>query len=123
MYRLTHSRASEYHAHLLFSKSCEKVSGLAFRPRVTYECGSRRLKKPASFVLASFRPSTVRRGFSEARTTGGEHPIGCSVSVATVRPRGYVEGLNSLRPCLGRGAFRRARVGRVRSLNFLSLLL
>jgi len=29
---------------------------------------------------------------------------------------------SSLRPCLGQGASRRARVGRVRSLNFLSVL-
>jgi len=30
--------------------------------------------------------------------------------------------LRSLRPCLGKGASRRARVGRVRSLAFLSIL-
>ena len=55
------------------------------------------LKKLASFVLASFRPSTY--------------------------PRGYASGLRSLRPCLGQGASRRTRVGRVRSLTFLSILL
>ncbi len=31
-------------------------------------------------------------------------------------------GSHSLRPCLGEGASRRARVGRVRSLAFLSIL-
>ena len=30
--------------------------------------------------------------------------------------------VRSLRPCLGQGAFRRARVGRVRSLAILSIL-
>jgi len=59
------------------------------------EC-SRKLKKPASSVLASFRPSTY--------------------------PRGYASALHSLRPCLGRGASWRAGVGRVRSLDFLSIL-
>ena len=55
------------------------------------------LKKAASFVLASLRGSTYDTE--------------------------YDSPLRSLRPCLGQGAFRRARVGRVRSLAFLSILL
>jgi len=51
------------------------------------------LKKSSSFVLASFRSSTYLWG--------------------------YASGLHSLRPCLGQGASRRARVGWVRSLAFL----
>jgi hypothetical protein len=40
----------------------------------------------------------------------------------TVRPRGYASGLLSLRPCPRNGASRRAGVGRVRRLAFLSIL-
>ncbi len=40
----------------------------------------------------------------------------------TVRPRGYASDLHSLRPCSRNGASRRAGVGRVRSLAFLSIL-
>ena len=40
----------------------------------------------------------------------------------TVRPRGYASGLHSLRPCLRNGASWRAGVGRVRSLNVLTIL-
>jgi hypothetical protein len=54
------------------------------------------LKKSASFVLASLRDSTYDTK--------------------------YDSPLRSLRPCLGQGASRRARVGRVRSLVFLSIL-
>src|SRR6267378_8560789 len=54
---------------------------------------SRMLKNFAGGVLASF-PGTVKRGAAA-----------------------------ELRPCLGQGASRRARVGRVRSLAFLSTLL
>ena len=39
------------------------------------------------------------------------------------RTEAYASPLRSLRPCLGKGASRRARVGRVRSLDFLSILL
>jgi len=57
---------------------------------------SRMLKKSDSIVLASFRPSTY--------------------------PREYASGLHSLRPCPRNGASWRDGVGRVRSLDFLSIL-
>ena len=57
---------------------------------------SKMLKKPASGVLASRRGSTYDTE--------------------------YASPLRSLRPCLGQGASRRAGVGRVRSLVFLSIL-
>jgi hypothetical protein len=40
----------------------------------------------------------------------------------TVRPRGYASAFHSLRPCPRNGASWRAGVGRVRSLDFLSIL-
>ena len=40
----------------------------------------------------------------------------------TVRPRRYASGLYTLRPCPRNGASRRAGVGRVRRLAFLSIL-
>ncbi len=53
------------------------------------------LKKSASFVLASFRPSTGTRPphHSAARTDV------VLLIRRTVRPRGYASGLHSLRPC------------------------
>jgi hypothetical protein len=53
------------------------------------------LKKPASGVLASFRPSTGTRPphHSAARTNV------VLLIRRTVRPRGYASGLHSLRPC------------------------
>src|SRR4029077_6023 len=56
---------------------------------------SRRLKKSASVVLASFRPSTGTRPphHSAARTDV------VLLIRRTVRPRGYASGLHSLRPC------------------------
>jgi hypothetical protein len=54
------------------------------------------LKKSASVVLATLRASTYGTK--------------------------YDSPLRSLRPCLGQGASRRARVGRVRSLDILSIL-
>src|SRR6266850_5853679 len=71
-----------------------------------------------SFVLASFRPSTGTRPphHSAARTDL------VLLIRRTVRPRGYASGLLSLRPCLGQGASWRAGVGRVRRMNFLSIL-
>jgi hypothetical protein len=79
---------------------------------------ARMLKKSASGVLASLRPSTGTRPphHSAARTSV------VLLIRRTVRPRGYASALRSLRPCLGKGAYRRARVGRVRSLVFLSTL-
>jgi hypothetical protein len=55
----------------------------------------RMLKKSASGVLASLRPQRT--------------------------PEGTPPALRSLRSCLGKGASRRARVGRVRGLVFLSI--
>src|SRR5438309_8536947 len=56
---------------------------------------SRMLKKPASSVLASFRPSTGTRPphHSAARTDL------VLLIRRTVRPRGYASALHSLRPC------------------------
>ena len=56
----------------------------------------RMLKKPASFVLASFRSSTGTRPphHSAARTDL------VRLIRRTVRPRGYASGLHSLRPLL-----------------------
>jgi hypothetical protein len=53
------------------------------------------LKKSASIVLASFRPSTETRPphHSAARTDL------VLLIRRTVRPRGYASGLHSLRPC------------------------
>ena len=83
------------------------------------------LKNPASIVLASFRPSTLRRSFSEIGNTGGVFPFATIYPMGERPTRGAVctsPGLRSLRPCLGQGASRRARAGRVRSLEFLSIL-
>ena len=76
------------------------------------------LKQSSSIVLASFRPSTGTRPphHSAART---ELVL---LIRRTVRPRGYAFG-PSLAAALPRnGASRRAGVGRVRSLNCLSIL-
>src|SRR6185295_11054802 len=83
------------------------------------------LKKPASGVLGSSKSSTYRfeilggqkcwRGFSVRQDplygrTAPQSAVGTS------------SGFDSPPPCLGQGASRRARVGRVRSLDFLSIL-
>src|ERR1700704_540489 len=95
------------------------------------------LKKSASSVLASFRPSTClkirnhRGAFPFAKTHyKGERPTRSAVCTSSAP--------HSLRPCLGQGASQgeesvladsgrageiTARVGRVRSLAFLSILL
>jgi hypothetical protein len=86
---------------------------------------SKMLKKPASGVLASRRGSTLRRSFSEIRSTVGDFPF-AKIYWKGERPtRSAVctsSALRSLRPCLGEGASWRARVGRVRNLDFLSIL-
>jgi hypothetical protein len=46
----------------------------------------------------------------------------CSLFVAPCAPEGTPPVSTRLRPCLGQGASRRARVGWVRSLAFLSIL-
>jgi hypothetical protein len=83
------------------------------------------LKKSASSVLASFRPSTLRRSTSEVGSTGGAFPFAKIHSMGVRPTRSAVctsSGLHSLRPCPRNGASRRAGVGRVRSLAFLSIL-
>src|SRR5580765_788018 len=86
----------------------------------------RMLKKSASGVLASLRPSTLRRGYSEVRNTVGAFPF-ANIHCMGKRPtRSAVctsSALRSLRPCLGQGASWRARVGWVRRTAFLSILL
>src|SRR6266550_6067062 len=72
----------------------------------------------ASFVLGSKASSTGTRPphHSAARTD-------LVVLIRrTVRARGDASTLHSLRPCLGQGASWRAGVGRVRRLNFSSIL-
>ena len=98
------------------------------------------LKNPASIVLASFRPSTLRRSFSEIGNTGGVFPFAKIYPMGEQPTRSAVctfSGLRSLRPCLGQGASLGeeavladsgragevdAGAGRVRSLEFLSIL-
>jgi hypothetical protein len=98
------------------------------------------LKKSASVVLASFRPSTLRKNSSEVGNTVGAFPfakIYCEGERSTRSAVGTSSGLHSLWPCLGQGASQGeeavladsgrageifARVGRVRSLVFLSIL-
>ena len=86
---------------------------------------SRMLKKTSNVVLGSSKSSTYRLRFSEIGNTGGVFPfakIHCTGErpheVRSVPPPGSTR----LRPCLGQGASRRARDGRVRSLAFLSIL-
>ena len=98
------------------------------------------LKKSASFVLASFRPSTLRRNFPEVGNTVGAFPF-AKIHSMSERPArnavGTSSALHSLRPCLGQGASQgkeavladsgwegeiTAGVGRVRSLACLSIL-
>jgi hypothetical protein len=69
---------------------------------------SRVLKKSAS-IVPCLRRSASRRQVASLRGS----PYRTE----------YASPLRSLRPCLGQGASRRARVGRVRSLAFLSILL
>src|SRR6267143_5711223 len=78
-----------------------------------------------SIVLASFRPSTLSRIFSDVGSTGGALPF-AKIHTRGERPtRSAVctsSDLHSLRPCLRNGASWRAGVGRVRKLAFLSIL-
>ena len=54
------------------------------------------LKKSASIVLTSFRPST---GTPPPHRLGGAHRRGASLFVAPCAPEGTPPGLHSLRPC------------------------
>ena len=68
---------------------------LVCRLRRSFHCSNRMLKKSASGVLASFRPSTGTRPphHSAARTDL------VLLIRRTVRPRGYASAHHSLRPC------------------------
>jgi len=86
---------------------------------------NRMLKKPASFVLDSSKSSTYRLRFSERERAGGVFPFAKNHrmgerphEVWSVPPPVSMR----LRPCLGKGASWRARVGRVRCLAYLSIL-
>src|SRR5437016_2768100 len=77
---------------------------------------NRMLKQASSFVLASFRPSTLRKSFSEAGITVGAFPFAKIHSngerphkVRWVPPRGFTRGglawerrVSGRRVCLGR---------------------
>src|SRR6185295_9204440 len=75
--------------------------------RFRLESLSRMLKNSASFVLASFRPSTGTRlpHHSAARTDV------VLLIRRTERPRGYASGLHLLWPCLRNGTSWRDGVG------------
>ena len=79
---------------------------------------SRMLKKSASGVLASFRPSTYRTEYVSAQDTAASPTRRRAQTWRSL----FVAPCASLRPCLGKGESRRARVGRVRRPNFLSIL-
>jgi hypothetical protein len=89
------------------------------------DLSTRMLKKSASSVLAPFRPSTSRRSSSETGSTDGALPF-AEIHWKGERPTQSAvctsSGLHSLQPCPRNGASRRAGVGRVRSLVFLSIL-
>jgi hypothetical protein len=60
------------------------------------------LNKSASGVLASFRPSTLRRSFSDVGSTGGAFPFAKIHSRGERPTRNAVctsSDLHSLRPC------------------------
>ena len=60
------------------------------------------LKKTASGVLASLRGSTLKRGFSEAGSTGGDFPFAKIYSIGERPTQSAVRTsspLRSLRPC------------------------
>jgi hypothetical protein len=98
------------------------------------------LKQPASFVLASFRPSTLNRSFSEVGNTGGVFPIAKIHVKGEQSTRSAVctsSAIHSLGPCPRNGASQgeepvladsgregeiTAGVGRVRRLACLSIL-
>ena len=63
---------------------------------------SRMLKEAASVVLASFRPSTSRRSFSEVGYAGGAFPFAkthCKGERPTQSAVCTSSALHSLRPC------------------------
>ena len=78
----------------------------------------RMLKKSASFFSLRSDP---QRGPSRLTNSAARTDVVLLIR-RTVRPRGYASGLLSLRPCPRNGASRRAGVGRVRRLAFLSIL-
>jgi hypothetical protein len=65
------------------------------------------LKKASRFVLASFRPSTLKMSFSEVRNAGGAFPFAKTHCKGERPTRSAVctsSALHSLRPCMGLGA-------------------
>src|SRR5688572_4088043 len=83
------------------------------------------LKKSASFVLASLRASTLSGRFSEVGNAGGAFPFAKTHCEGERPTRSAVctsSTLRSLRRCPRNGASRRAGVGRVRTVAFLSIL-
>jgi hypothetical protein len=101
---------------------------------------SKMLKKPASGVLASRSGSTLSKSFSEVGNAVGAFPFAKTHCKGERPTRSAVctsSPLRSLQPCLGEGASLgeeavladsgwagevAARVGRVRNLDFLSIL-
>ena len=79
---------------------------------------SRMLKNSASGVLASFRPSTYRTEYASAQATADSPTRRRAQTWRSL----FVAPCASLRPCPRNGASWRDGVGRVRSLNFLSIL-
>ena len=89
------------------------------------QVSSRLLIKTASGVLAALRGSTLSKSFSEVRNAVGAFPFAKIHSTGEQPTRSAVctsSSLRLLRLCMGQGASRRARVGRVRSLAFLNSL-
>jgi hypothetical protein len=83
------------------------------------------LKKSANSVLASLRPSKYQMKLSEVEIAVGAFPF-AKIHSRGERPTRTAEctssSRHSLRFCQRNGASRRAGVGRVRSLGFLSIL-
>jgi hypothetical protein len=87
---------------------------------------SRMLKTVSSFVLGSSKSSTYPRGYASSFDSPAalpevrfEHPVRL---VSASGPQLRSQSAHSLRPLLGQGASRCARVGRVRILTVLSIL-
>jgi len=83
------------------------------------------LKKSANDVLASLRASTLKRVFRRSETLEGAYPVAkihFNGRTAHTKCGTYLLASRLLRPCMGKWASRRAGVGRLRSLAFLSIL-
>jgi hypothetical protein len=112
---------------VLARRSSRMLKKSFFTPARPWRAETRPLPRVA---LASFRPSTLSRIFSEVGSTVGALPfakIYCEGERSTRSAVGTSSGLHSLRPCLGQGASMGkeatlADSGRARSLVFLSIL-